>query len=412
VATFIGLYHPFMHFQDDRWVKLATLYWDKLARIVPPDHPTEDSETVRQLMDAGFIRDFPPDPTATKRVGQTFVQLVHEHGDALSQYFKDRPADALPRRQGLFIPPSAPQPDPRMGYVLAEEKLSEELVEALQQRFLAQPYFDAGSKRRWLAVPPKLATVYVAKLAEEMCTASPAVDDQDRLIPTTDETVNHIGVSGCSVERLAQALLEGANLVGDTPTHREVEATLASLAIQAVVPKNIADVSVENLLQLRERRREELVAFRTHIHERVGNMAWLDGVTSHAELQTRLEVEAEALLDQQETLRESLRSQGIDVVQSALNVSVAAPALFTSAEKLLHISTADPISSALLGVGSLAFSLLPVYRDAQKKRDAMFRSSPAAYLFSVDEALTPNGITSWITSQARRFKFPLPSTGG
>ena len=49
-----------------------------------------------------------------------------------------------------------------------------------------------------------------------------------------------------------------------------------------------------------------------------------DGVTSHAELQTRLEVEAEALRDQQETLRESLRSQGVDVVQSALNVSVAA----------------------------------------------------------------------------------------
>ena len=67
------------------------------------------------------------------------------------------------------------------GYVLAEEKLSEELAEALQQRFLAQPYFDAGSKRRWLAVPPKLATVYVAKLAEEMCTASPGLDDQDRL---------------------------------------------------------------------------------------------------------------------------------------------------------------------------------------------------------------------------------------
>src|SRR5687767_2903348 len=124
MATYIGLYHPFMHFRDDGWVKLASLYWDKMARIVPPDHPTEDSEVVKRFKESGFIRDFPPDPAAMKLVGDELVGLVEQHGSALREYFQSHPADALPRRQGLFIPPSAPQPDPRMGYVLAEEKLS------------------------------------------------------------------------------------------------------------------------------------------------------------------------------------------------------------------------------------------------------------------------------------------------
>ena len=34
----IGLYHPFIHFKDDAWLKLSALYWDRMARIVPPSY--------------------------------------------------------------------------------------------------------------------------------------------------------------------------------------------------------------------------------------------------------------------------------------------------------------------------------------------------------------------------------------
>jgi hypothetical protein len=407
MPTYIGLYHPFMHFRDDGWVKLASLYWDQMARIVPPGRPTDDSEVVRRFKESGFIKDFPPDPGAMKRVGAELVGLVEQQSDALRDYFQKHPADALPVRQGILIPPSAPQPDPRMGYVLAEEKLSADLATALQEHGLAQPYHDMTSKQRWLAVPPKLATVYVARLAEEMCSGETAVAEQDRLIPTTDETVNHIAVSGCSIERLAQGLLGDADFVGDKPTTREVEADLASLAIQSVLPKDIEAVPAERFIELRERRSAELEAFRAHIHDRVASMSWLNGVTSQAELQARLELEAESLQRQQESLRDSLRSQGIDVVQSALNVSIAAPALFTSAEKMFHLSPTDPIIAGALGLGALAFSLLPIFRDAGKKRAAAMQGSPAAYLLSVENDLEPSGLTSRIAAQAGRFRFPL-----
>jgi len=118
-------------------------------------------------------------------------------------------------------------------------------------------------------------------------------------------------------------------------------------------------------------------------------------------------VEADALERQQESLRDGLRSQGIDVVQSALNVSIAAPALFTSAEKMFHLSPADPVVAGALGVGALAFSLLPIFRDARKKREAAVTGSPAAYLLSVERELKAGGIAAMIAMQARRFKFPL-----
>jgi hypothetical protein len=407
MATYIGLYHPFIHFRSDGWVKLASLYWDRMARIVPPGYPITDSEVVQRFKDSGFIKDFPPDPAVIKRVGDEFVGLVEQHGDALRAYFEAHPSDALPLRQGLVIPPGAPPPDPRMGYVLAEQKVSADLARALQQRSLAQPYLDMTSKQRWLAVPPKLATVYVARLAEEMCSGDSQISDQDRLIATTDEALNHLAVSGCSIERLAQGLLEDANFVGDKPTSREVEADLATLAIQSLVPKDIESIPTERFTELRQRRSAELQAFRAHIHERVSSMTWLQGVTSRAELQARLEVEAEALKRQQDSLRDSLRSQGVDVVQSALNVSVAAPALFTSAEKMFNVTPSDPVVAGALGLGALAFSLLPIFRDAAKKRGAAVQGSPAAYLLSVERDLNPSGLTSTIAAQARRFRFPF-----
>jgi len=45
--SYAALYYPFIHFKDDRWLKLSALYWDRIGRIVPSAYRTEDSETVR-----------------------------------------------------------------------------------------------------------------------------------------------------------------------------------------------------------------------------------------------------------------------------------------------------------------------------------------------------------------------------
>lgn len=49
MQTYQALYYPFIHFKDDRWLKLSALYWDKVARIVPHDYATDDSATVKAL---------------------------------------------------------------------------------------------------------------------------------------------------------------------------------------------------------------------------------------------------------------------------------------------------------------------------------------------------------------------------
>jgi hypothetical protein len=47
-----ALYYPFIHFPDDEWVKLAALYWNRIARIVPPGYTTHDSPVVKAFGDS------------------------------------------------------------------------------------------------------------------------------------------------------------------------------------------------------------------------------------------------------------------------------------------------------------------------------------------------------------------------
>jgi hypothetical protein len=35
MGAHIGLYYPFIHFRDESWLKLTSLYWDRMGRIVP-----------------------------------------------------------------------------------------------------------------------------------------------------------------------------------------------------------------------------------------------------------------------------------------------------------------------------------------------------------------------------------------
>jgi hypothetical protein len=60
-----ALYYPYIEIRDDRWIKLAALYYDGLSRIVPHGVQPEDSETVRALNEkSDFLRNLNPESDA------------------------------------------------------------------------------------------------------------------------------------------------------------------------------------------------------------------------------------------------------------------------------------------------------------------------------------------------------------
>lgn len=391
MKTYSALYYPFIHFKDDRWVRLAALYWDKLGRIVPHGYVTEDSDTVRAFGD--FIEILRPE-WVRPEFGETFAEFVDAYGHELRErYSTDM------RGQWEAVPPERQPPlaggpsgtDPRLGYVFYE-KMSEHVRRALIESRIAMP--DEHDPH-WIGMHPKLALVYMTALADQLA-------GERGLYPLTDETVDHLAVSGCTIERLAQALLGDISLVDSRPNAREVETIAAFVALETVLPRDIGNVPVDRLLAFREKYPAERGAFQTLIADFVRPREWLGEVKDAQALSRRLQAEYEKefkpkLIE----LRDKLRQAGIDAVWGCLNVKTLLPSFVGGAAATLGL-TLNPVAAATAG---LAWGLIPVLRDKRKLMKDALRSSPVSYLMRVEQDLRPQTLKTWVWESARRFCF-------
>lgn len=80
-----GLYYPYFHVRDDRWLKVSALYWPRIARLVPGNYPTRDSVTARVFSTAqpDFLYRLSPGRSVVEQVGARFAQALEICGDDL-----------------------------------------------------------------------------------------------------------------------------------------------------------------------------------------------------------------------------------------------------------------------------------------------------------------------------------------
>src|ERR1700730_15642603 len=96
MPTYHGLYYPYIHFQNEGWLKVAALYWDGMYRIVPPEMLTNDSDEVKRLEQGGFISRVHP-YGAAQEIAAPFRELLQSRGNALKEKFG---IGSLPGRLG------------------------------------------------------------------------------------------------------------------------------------------------------------------------------------------------------------------------------------------------------------------------------------------------------------------------
>ena len=124
MKNYVGLYYPFMEFNDDNWVKLAALYWEKLGRIVPKGYrPSHDSDTVKLLTDElGFVVNVSPTSRDEVLVSRMFIEVLTRHEQKLVEMY------GIKLGSSTAVKPKAP--------LSADEtrKIEEELYEDFLQR--------------------------------------------------------------------------------------------------------------------------------------------------------------------------------------------------------------------------------------------------------------------------------------
>jgi hypothetical protein len=382
----IALYYPWMHFQDDNWLKLALLTWDGVVRMRPDYVADHDQETVRQLLaETDFIVKASPSRSVLHEVAESFGEIYDADPERLFDlYGLSEPyvSERNPVRHGpewrWYKLPTAQRvggfepPDSSLTWVYAGEsggKMASGLRASLIDIGLAQP-----SLGPWVGMHPKLASVYLAVLADVM-------GRREILSPVTDDLRMHNAVG--ALDRLSDLLFDGHAQVPAVP---DAESAYMHVALRAVIePDHLASVPVGKLIRFRERHRAELVAF----HEHVAGLSTELRVVAEAE---SLEVASAHLKSLYETktrpqlddLRKALRGHGIE---SSAGTLVQKIDLNAAAGTVLG-GVAAAGGQVAVASAAVAVTLVPYIAAKFAARRLQWRNSSVSYLLAVDRELS------------------------
>ncbi|MBF6329593.1 DUF6236 family protein [Nocardia transvalensis] len=389
----VALYYPHIHIRDDDWLKYAVLYWPRMTRLRPFGYPTSDSSVARILRDRErWLVDLAPPAWAADEVGQLFLALLDSRSDELRHSF------GIGRRRRWVVDSSsssfaghsgsqtgghprsgervAPAFDSRLGY-LNIDKVDTRVLAALLDAGLAITVTGLGM---WVGMHPKLASIYSCALTERIAIAN-------HLHPVTDQELPHTALSGWTVERLMQVLLDEPATDESRP-RTDLSDAFVLLAFKTVVPDGLSRQPIEKILEVRARFGTELDAFRSYVTDQARQLAELQDIRDLPVFEEYLRTEVEhTVTTHLSELRERLRSIGLDSVTAVANVkTVALPPLAAA------LAETAGLPATVTGPAALAACVLGAPIQWRRDRRAAVRQSPVGYLFRIEESLDPPGL--------------------
>ncbi len=251
----------------------------------------------------------------------------------------------------------------------------------------------------------RLAAVYMAALAEEIAQVN-------RFTPAAQETIDHVAALGWGLDRLAAALLGSHALLGkasaqasrqggmndgaDSSIDPEVPATLALIAIKAIVPKDSAALTVDKVVSIRRQFGPELFRLQEFMSgfasERLSdlNEAEADPNAVRAHLEVAYEHEIKPMVSE---LKRALRGHGVDTVEAAMGTSITMPPALNTI----------PIDNPLAFGAAAVLSIVPVLRAKRRSTQRAYRESPVGYLFRLEQEVQPHALIVRMGRRVRSF---------
>ncbi|MFA7768827.1 DUF6236 family protein [Streptomyces sp. NRRL S-448] len=380
-----GLYHPYFNVRDDRWLKVAALYWPRIVRIVPQDYATRDSETVKILTDElGLIQRATPGKSVAS-VAPCLMELLAGHAPELRRRFGVRPPDVrnLLRQAGTMPQPmSGGRPLGALHTDQVQPVVADALVEsglAVKGRVDLSHEVDS----RWLVMDESLVSLCSSLLARDFAAAN-----QLRL--TTDQFDAYALTDEWTAGTLAAVLLDEP-APGPDISEPGLAEQLAVLALSLVVPEDMDRVPVQTIVELRRRYGAEFLDFARAIDETAAELDSLVEITDASTRQQYLEDEIHArfALPLKE-LRRCLQDMRLDAATMAINVKTQVPAA-------LAVTGGAWLAGqqVVAGTAAVALGLVTVHRNIRGEREVALRAARSvSFLLHTQGTLTERTLLS------------------
>jgi hypothetical protein len=192
-------------------------------------------------------------------------------------------------------------------------------------------------------------------------------------------------------------LLGDTPIVSSQPTANEREEILFSVAFRTVVPKDISKLSVEKILEFREKYPTERARFQAATANFLSTKEWLGEISDRNVLEQRLHDEYDKFWGSEiKALHDKFTEVGIDTVFSCFSVKAALPAGLAGFVTTLGLS----INPIVAGAAGLALGAVPIIRDKRKIATGILEKSPVSYLYRMEQDLKPADLWGWIKQRA------------
>jgi len=361
MATYCGLYYPYIHFQSESWLKIAALYWDGMYRIVPPGMRLNDSDEVKRLeQDGGFITNTFP-YSAIAEISVPFRQLLQSRSKALKKKFG---IDSFAGRFGRAFLGTGDE----ISYI-SDTKFADDLLQDLKNLNLVVLKRKNDGYGDWVGMHHELARVYMTALAE---TIAPLVGAR----PLADNPFDHVAISGVTMERLIDILL--ARKERKLNHNLEYEGAAATIAFGQVIPRDISKIPAKDIIKFRKEHSEDRTQFHDEIAKILKDMDYLQKMENPDDIQNRLEdAYKNRLKGKLDRLEQAMKRANWDVVESALAASWAVPAGLAAAIAGLGIALSAG-GAAAVGIAIGGWTL---WRKRKKAQADALKPSAESYLY-------------------------------
>ena len=231
------LYYPKINIENDTWLKTAILYWDEVSSIVPYENYGDLSPELLYLQNLGIYSAVYPQKLFYSKFAEDFCNAIVKRISAYERSI----AKASHNTQNKRVPIHKDKIyAPALHTLIYYEKLPESLLPFFKDRRFINDYNTGGT----MEIDSRIAQIYMKTLAEYSIKCS----DKDIVLGT--DTATH-----------SREIYSGAYNRSDLQTQ------CCKINIQNCLPQPSTDVTYEDILNFKARRKDELYAFRAKIRE-------------------------------------------------------------------------------------------------------------------------------------------------
>jgi hypothetical protein len=377
----VALYYPYINFRDERWLKLAVLYWDVIHRITasqadrldPPMYWTSQPNDMRELEHAGVVRPYVP---VVEQAPQNALwrDFIAHHGDDLAKRYaldldaREELPDTSTDASGYLAPARRKR---GVGWLLAG-KMDQELFDDFVDAGLARDGSEVNAPG-WRAFDERVLDAYMTTLANEVFAA--------QHVETVTDVPGHFRrFKENSEAALVEALLSGSPAASSLASSSDGLVAM-TLAVEAVSPAGIEGFSMGAILGLRRDSRDARRAFKLGTAALVKQIAERRAKSPGGVLDPRdlAELREQHIDEPLKELKRAFATSHGQAVMSVLTLQNPLAAGTVGAS----VATAAGLGNPIIGAVGIALGMFQIFTGAKQKRKELAKS-PLAWLLDVE----------------------------